>query len=193
MSTHEPLSPVCPRSAEAGSAARRDELFIKEFTASQRQLYAYVMTQVSGWEAVDEIFQRVSLALWTKRENFDPDRPFVAWAVGFARMEVQKYLGEQGRRMLTLTDEALQAVGASFERQETLLEERVCALEACVARLPARQQQLLRNCYASSTPLQDVAREIGMTPNSLYLQLKRLRDLLWKCVTGKVTAEANHA
>jgi len=169
-----------------------DDIFIREFAANQRQLQAYIATQVSNWEAMDEIFQRVSLALWMKRSSFDVQRTFIAWAIGFAKIEVHKYISEQDRQMLTLTAEALQAVEASFDRSRQLLEERVTALEFCVARLPIRHRQILHLVYAEEVSLQEIARDHGMTPNSLYLQLKRIRSALWKCVTAKVAAEANN-
>ncbi|WP_437202901.1 sigma-70 family RNA polymerase sigma factor [Planctomicrobium sp. SH664] len=167
-----------------------DQVFVEQFAAAKGQLRAYITSQATGADAVDEIYQRTSIALWLKRELFDFQRPFIAWAMGFAKIEVQNYLLEQRRQMATLSASALQAIEESFNRNQSEIEERIAALEQCVTKLSPSQQELLRNCYANKIQLQQIAHRQGVTPNSLYLQLKRIRHLLWKCVTTKMAAES---
>ncbi|SFI74639.1 sigma-70 family RNA polymerase sigma factor [Planctomicrobium piriforme] len=166
-----------------------DDAFVGEFAANQRRIYAYVVSLAPSWDAADEIFQRVSLSLWAKRRNYQSDHPFVVWASGFVRIEVRKYLSERHQGMQTLSDDAAARVEESLRRQGEVLDERLNALQGCVQSLPPRQQRLLQDCYGGLHSLQEVAEEKGITANSLYLQLKRIRDLLYRCVTTKIAAE----
>ena len=40
-----------------------------------------------------DVFQRTSLVLWQKFDQFDSDRDFLPWACGVAHYEVRNFLG----------------------------------------------------------------------------------------------------
>ncbi len=48
--------------------------------------------------------------------NYDPQRPFVAWALGIARNQVGTYLRQHRRNRVVLDAVAVENVAAAFER-----------------------------------------------------------------------------
>ena len=51
--------------------------------------------------------QQTALRLWEKFEQYDCDRPFVAWAIGFAYHEVLSWRQRQARNRLVFSEAIL--------------------------------------------------------------------------------------
>ena len=158
--------------------------FLKAFLAINKQLALFTTALVPHQADADEIFQRTGLVLLERWSEFDASRSFLAWACGIARLQARRYLQEQGRQGQLLGDEASFLVERVVEQSARHLDERLDALRTCLKRLPADHRDLLTNCYTQGRKLQDVAVDLRMSPNALYLRLKRLREILHECVDG---------
>ncbi len=174
----------------ASSSDSGESPFLSIFLKHQNQLYSYICALTPGLDTADEVFQRVSMALWKKKETYDTSKPFLYWAMGFAKTEVRKVLGEQQRQPMILTPEAMESIDQQFHASDTSTE-RVEALDHCLKKLPRRQQVLIRLCYSGTRKIQDVATSMNLTPNSVYLQLKRIREALYDCIMARINEATN--
>src|SRR3569833_302528 len=73
-----------PTMDERESALR----FTRLWTDAQPAVAGFVRGMISDLSTVDDVLQEVALALYTGFADYDPARPFVAWALGSARHKV---------------------------------------------------------------------------------------------------------
>ncbi len=174
-----------------GVTVRGQQDFINVFLASHRVLYAYAVSITPNLNDAEEVFQETSLILWKKWQDYDSQREFLPWAFGIARIQAKNHLSKSGRQGELLGDDVAMIVAKTFEQSNQTLDTRLEALQKCFDKLPAKQQKLLKQCYSENvgTPLQVIAAEMKVTANSLYLQLKRLRELLHSCIDNALLAE----
>ena len=78
--------------------------FIERFVGVQSQVFGYIATLLPMQADADDLFQQTSLVLWKKREQYDPSRNFISWALGIAHNEVRNFLRKRHRRGVCLSD-----------------------------------------------------------------------------------------
>ena len=59
--------------------------FMELFVTAQSQVYGYIATLLPNRADADDLFQQTSLVLWRKREQYDPSRAFLSWALASRR------------------------------------------------------------------------------------------------------------
>ena len=75
------------------------QLFIKHHA----RLWAMAYSIVRDHQLTEDTLQEVSIVLLNKKSQYDPERPFVAWALGITRLQAFKTL-EKHRRSALLLD-----------------------------------------------------------------------------------------
>ena len=68
-------------------------VFTRLFVAAQPGLHGFLMALVHDAHAADDLLQDLAERLWRKFDQYDPARPFIAWAIGFARRLVRTIRG----------------------------------------------------------------------------------------------------
>jgi len=160
--------------------------FLKRFLAAQADLKAFLASVVLDRGDVEDLFQETSLTLWAKYGDYDPARPFGAWARGVA---AHKVLQERARKTpLAFSPAAVRAILEAFERSAPPAED-PAALRDCVRRLPERSRLLLSLRYERALKLADVARRVGSTLDAVHKALTRVREALEDCLRRKAAAE----
>ena len=165
--------------------------FVTAFLAVHRSLYAYVVSLTPQISDAEEVFQKTSLVLWQRWQDYDQSKDFLTWAFGVARIQVRNHLSSRGRAREILGDQAAMAIEEAMARSESRVDDRLNALKNCMKKLPVKQRKLLEVCYVgrAKDSLQQVALEMRLTANALYQQLKRLRQVLHDCVEDSLRAE----
>ena len=72
---------------------------------------------------------------------------------------------------------------------QPLLEEQRGLLVECIKKLDFLGRELLQRCYAGHESMKAIARQFHMTPNAVYLRLRRIRRELIDCVYRAVNQE----
>ena len=73
-------------------ASHSQQQFIRLFLQSERELVRYVMVFVPNVADARDVIQETAAALWQKFDQYDPQKPFVAWACRFALNEARTVL-----------------------------------------------------------------------------------------------------
>ena len=58
--------------------------FTRLFVANQAAFHGFLISLVHDLHAADDLLQDLAGRLWAKFDAYDPQRPFVAWGLGFA-------------------------------------------------------------------------------------------------------------
>jgi DNA-directed RNA polymerase specialized sigma24 family protein len=76
--------------------------FLLQLTNHQSAMYAAVVSMMGRAEGAQDVLQETNAALLEKAKEYDPGKPFIAWAIGFARMQVLAWRKKQTRDRLVL-------------------------------------------------------------------------------------------
>jgi len=166
------------------------EGFIRELTAAQSSLWAYVLTLHPEHAAAQDILQQTNLTLWRKAGEYQPGTNFLGWACKAAYFHVLTYRRGMRRDRLVFNDEVFAYLA---ERQSERIVERspglrAAALRGCLDKLAPHSRRLLEVRYAAGGSVQDLARSEGRSVAALSQLLYRLRDSLQRCIETALAA-----
>src|SRR5262245_772785 len=84
--------------------------FLLLLTNHQSALYAAIVALLGGTEGAQDVLQETNAALLEKASEYDTTRPFVPWAMGFARMQGLAWRKQRSRDRLVLDDDLFAAL-----------------------------------------------------------------------------------
>ena len=164
------------------------EAFDALLVAIQPRLRSYIAALLGGWSAVDDITQDVTMVLIQKRETFQPNSNFVAWAFKVAYFKATTWrrdLQREGRVMLSET--FFQSAAAIAESHLTEKSDIHLALDDCLAKLPAHDQELVHLKYIEKVSLTSHAALSGRKVNALHQSISRIRLALRECIRRQLS------
>lgn len=165
------------------------EDFAALYSGCHLDLLRYVLTLLPDRHQAEDIVQEVARLLWQKRGQYDPSRPFVVWARGFAHFEVLKVLRRQSVRGKYFSETLVEQLAEERAAHEEQLSAQRDALAACLQKLDEPSRDLLDLRYGRASTIQELAHEQGKSPNALYLSLHRIRISLVDCVNRTLRIE----
>ncbi len=166
------------------------ETFLRHYQAVERPLRTYIWCATRDPHATDDLLQNVWQTLWTKLDRYDASRPFIAWAMGFARIEVLRWRQAHARSREVLSEEALDLIAATVEEQADDIAELQRHLDACLQTLPSGSRGVLRMFYQERIRIAEIAARLRRTVGAIEMQLVRLRRQLRDCVTARLREQS---
>ncbi|MSQ93480.1 MAG: sigma-70 family RNA polymerase sigma factor [Gemmataceae bacterium] len=158
-------------------------------TSHQSTLYAAISALLGGIEGAHDVLQETNVVLLEKAGAYDPARPFVPWALTFARFQVLAWRKRQTRDRLVLDDELLAAVADRLIIEQTPPSRRLDAVESCLQKLIPDWRRLIDARYVDDEAVQDIAARLGCSVNVVSVTLFRIRKVLLDCVKATLSAE----
>jgi RNA polymerase sigma-70 factor, ECF subfamily len=131
------------------------------------------------------VFQETAMTLWRKHGEYDPSRPFGAWAKGIAANKVLQFRTKAGRAPTPFSPETIDAIVDAVERKESQRPQwpaAIDALEQCAKTLPARSREILSLRYQEGWPIAQIAERLASTPSAMAMAFSRIRARLYDCV-----------
>ncbi|MEP3480877.1 MAG: sigma-70 family RNA polymerase sigma factor [Fuerstiella sp.] len=163
------------------------EEFIRSFTAAQRPLFLYLLPMLGNPVDAEEVLQETNVVIWRKWHQFELGTNFIAWGRTIARLEVFRYRRNKGNKIALLDDGILELVSTRLESQPSTLDgRRREALSTCIQRLKPKDREIIRLRYEANSNGDQVAKQLGRPPNSVYQSLGRIRRTLMKCIEQQV-------
>ena len=132
-----------------------------------RRVYAFISYRIGpGPDAEDVLSEVVERAL-RYRDGYDPERGTpLAWLTGIARRVIAN---RAGARLATATE--LPEVADGHDIAEESVER--LSLHAALARMPARDRELLALRYGADMKASQIAALVGMQTNAVEVALHR--------------------
>lgn len=165
------------------------ERFMRLFLQHELAILRSVLVCIPQLADARDVVQETAVALWKHFPSYQPERPFINWACGFARIEVRRFLRTAHRRAL-LSEQAAAAVMASDETFAPAWMERERQLADCRARLPSEHARLLDGYYFEEATVETLAKRYGRTTEATYKLLQRIRSALLDCMDRKIAEAA---
>jgi RNA polymerase sigma-70 factor (ECF subfamily) len=159
--------------------------FLKLFLRHQGDLKAFLASVVRDRAQIEDLFQEVSLVLWQSFKDYDPARPFGAWARGIAANKVLQAREKTRRFPLAFSPAALQAVLEAYDRTEPERGDQMDRMRRCISKLPEKSRRLLALRYEESLKLGEIALRAGSTLDAVHKMLSRIREAVQACMAGQ--------
>ncbi|MEO2017855.1 MAG: sigma-70 family RNA polymerase sigma factor [Fuerstiella sp.] len=165
-----------------------DEQFVQMLAGHERQLRAFIRSMGLDWSAVDDVVQTVSLVMWRKWDEFDPDTDFMPRARVIARFEVLKFRRRMARDRHVFRDDVMELLAHAAEELDSQASAEDCraALQHCLNSLPRRSGQLIRAAYEGDRTIREIAEDVGQSATAFYKTLDRIREKLRMCIKHRV-------
>ncbi len=156
------------------------------WTQAQPAVSAFITSMVPSFHDAEDILQRVAVSLAQKFSSYDRDKSFLAWSIGIARIEILRYRRSCARDKHIFNDTIVDKVAGIFEESGDELSGLREALQKCVGQVKGRARELLELRYVRELKPGRIARQIGMTPNAVFVALHRLRVILKECINRQI-------
>src|SRR5436190_5477136 len=166
--------------------------FLRHFLSSESSLRGYILTHVRDFEVAEDLLQQSALVLWQKFDQYDPGRPFLAWALGVARLEILNAARRRPGRSLIESDLDGLVVG-EYLRLESELPLRRQLLRLCLKHLPESMTEAVRLRYEQGSSLDQIAARLGKSLAAIKVTLHRARISLQDCVRMKASTPEGRA
>ncbi len=163
--------------------------FLLLLTSHQSAMYAAITALLGGLEGAHDVLQETNVVLLEKVSEFDPARPFVPWALTFAKFQVLAWRKRQARDRLVLNDELFAVMADQLMVESASPSRRLDAIETCLGKLQPESRQLVDARYVGGEAVQDIAERLGRSVNVVSVALFRIRKALLECVRATLVAE----
>lgn len=173
-----------------GSVVDSDVL-VAEIVRHQRRIYIFIGSLLPNPADVEDVYQQTCMALWKKRDELGDVRDFLSFACGFARNEALHQLRRNARKGTVQLSERVVATLADEVERDVEPEDYIEALGGCLAKIQAKQRDLLQRRYAGLETLKEIAADLRVSTAALTMRLQRIRHALLKCVEKTLAAEGH--
>jgi RNA polymerase sigma-70 factor (ECF subfamily) len=168
--------------------AARTELLVRLLAKHQEELFRHIFALLPHEEDARDVLQETCVALCRKFGEYDAAKPFLAWAYGFAYLEVLKQRERSRRAVLCLSDELLECLARERTEQEPILKARLVALDHCLRELTPADQELIRQRYHLRMDSAELVKQSGASRRTFFRHLERIRRLLHDCINRRLAA-----
>ena len=154
------------------------ERFESLYRTSRDDVYAYAMTLLRDPAAAEDVTALAFERAYRRRRTFDRRRGEErAWLFGIARNAALDELRRRRRVAALVGDPADEASVADIEEAEVAL--RRTAVQAALAKLPAREREIVALKFHSGLSNAELARVLGVSESNagtlLYRTMEKLR------------------
>jgi RNA polymerase sigma-70 factor, ECF subfamily len=170
--------------ATAEEAPREADLaFDRLYRSSRDDVYAYVASLVRDQAAAEEVTATAFERAYRKRSRFDPARGEPrAWLFGIARNAALDELRRRGRQAELAAEPADLVSAPAHESAEA--SERRLALAAGLARLEARERELIALKFFAGLTNNEIAVVVGVSESNAGTKLHRAVTKLREACDG---------
>ncbi|MBA2482034.1 MAG: sigma-70 family RNA polymerase sigma factor [Planctomycetes bacterium] len=142
---------------------------------------------------VDDVSQEVFLIAYRNFAAYDPEREFLTWLRGIARNVVANERRKEGRRSRLIRRDVAELLARAIDDTQPSsmsLRETHTALRLCIDDLPAHSRELVRLRYEEDLDSDAMGADLGRAGNAVRQALFRVREVLRRCVEGRIGKEA---
>ena len=173
-----------PRTEDSDAHERFTRLLLESEPVMLRSILVVVPHRADA----REIMQETAVALWRQFGTYDTERPFLNWAMGFARIETRRFLAREKRRA-QLSEKAVEALEQEMVGSRGFDDAIEAHLATCMGKLPDKARRLIRGYYHENRSPEFLSEREGRTVEAIYKAIQRARRDLQACIEGQMRKE----
>ncbi len=149
---------------------------------AQPAVASFIASMVDDFNDAEDILQQVAMTTIDRLQDYDPSRPFVAWVMGIAKIEILRYRRRRSGDRHVFSESLLDVLAAAHLEVEAENNVMRGALLQCLKKLNARARSVLRLRYEHDYRLEAIGKQLDMTKSGAAMLLHRVRHVLRKCI-----------
>src|SRR5574344_860686 len=158
---------------------------MRGLTDVQPQLSLFISGVLFAFpDDIPDVLQNTNYALIAKAGAYDPEKPFLPWAISFAKNQILAYRKQKGRERLVFDNDLLnlyeRAAFAPVPGDGSAPQ--FDHLSECLERLPAAERDLVERHYFRGEALARIARTDGRQASAVRVSVFRIRKALGDCI-----------
>ena len=169
-----------------GACRDRDEFLVRLLLKHQDDLFRYIYCLLPHCEDAKDVLQETSIAIYRKFAAYDETKPFLAWAFGFAYLQVLKHRERRNRDSQAFSGELISQLARERAGAQESLDARLQVLDSCLKELPSADRDLIHHRYVLNCPIDQMLIRFRTSRRTLFRNLDRIRRLLLTCINRKV-------
>ncbi|NNE94160.1 MAG: hypothetical protein HKN23_21135, partial [Verrucomicrobiales bacterium] len=143
------------------------ERFTRLLLESEPVMLRAILVTVPHRTDAREILQETAVALWRQFETYDSDRPFLNWAMGFARIETRRFLAKETRRA-QLSQKAVEVLEQEVEGEDEFDSSLERHLATCLGKLNEKARRLVQGYYHEGHSPEILSRRENRSVEAIY-------------------------
>lgn len=156
---------------------------------SQPVISAYINASVVDFHKAEDLLQETARVVAERFDDYDPDRPFVAWAIGIAKNLILKSYRQHANDRHIFSSETMEHIASAFDRIQPELTPLREALRMCIDHVQGKSRQVLELRYIREMKPANIAERMGMNTNNVHVILHRIRKALSHCIQERLESE----
>ena len=148
----------------------------------QTSIRAYLVAAVNNYHDAEDLLSQVAVAVARDYEKYDPQTPFIRWAIAIARNRVLNYRRTKAMNKLVFTQDTLDQLAGAMPEEPPAEAAAKAALDDCINKLQTRSQEVLKLRYEQDLRSNEIADRLGMTVTAVTTLMSRVHKALAKCV-----------
>ncbi|QNN23503.1 sigma-70 family RNA polymerase sigma factor [Planctomycetales bacterium ZRK34] len=168
----------------------RNEQLAILWTGAQPVVAGYIRSVVRDFHQSQDVLQQTAVALVRKFDDYDPDRPFVTWAIGIAKLEILRHRRSCASDRLQFSETLIGQIGEEYERLSAQADRSSEALLTCLDQVVGRSRRALELRYRENLKPAQIAVHLRMDAGAVRVMLHRARAALRQCIERRLGGEA---
>lgn len=151
----------------------------------QAALQAYILSSVGNFADSEDILQQVALDVAASFDSYNPDLPFLPWAMQIAKRRIVDYYRRSKRAPRLFEEDDLDRLAqahAKLAKTQTSAGEAADLLELCLNRLPDKSRRLIDLRYRDGLKPAEIAKTTGRSSGAIRVALNKIRNALGRCI-----------
>lgn len=157
----------------------------------QPSVTAFIHAAVSQYHDAEDILQDVAAEVAVHFHEYDPERPFLPWALWIAKLKIADFYRSRKRQQNVLTTQTIDALAVACAHAHVSLREETEALERCLSKLTVRSRYLLSLRYEEGLKPAAIAERLNTSPGAVRVTLTRIRDAVAECMKRQLEDKRN--
>ncbi|MBU4429931.1 MAG: sigma-70 family RNA polymerase sigma factor [Verrucomicrobia bacterium] len=166
-----------------------NETLLRHYVNEDAVVRAYVRSCTMGHRETDDVLQEIWKVVCVKIGQYDESRPFRAWVMGIARMQVLKWRQTQARSREVLSPETIELFAETAMEHGDELDFRRQHLRECLSRIPALGRQIMRLKYFDGLTIATIGLQMKKSTAAIEMALVRFRRFLRACIEKQLVEE----
>lgn len=164
----------------------QQELFTRLWTAVQPAVAGYIRALVRDDPVADDLTQETALVLLRTFSSYDPQRPFLPWALNTAKFQILGHRRDEARCRVLFDGDLLDRITENWGDAAPQISGEQAALGECLETLAPHARKLLRLRYDETLDSTQIARQLATTAAAVRMALQRAREQLRVCVERRL-------
>jgi RNA polymerase sigma-70 factor, ECF subfamily len=161
------------------------EQIVTTLFAHRGRLSAAIWLIVRDVHLAEDVFQEVAIKASSQTELFQNASHLLSWSHVTARNAALNLLRSRKKHGASLDESILEQLEAEWANDGSTVDQRIDALQECLAALPQESRDALTLRYAEGRTCQEVAACLGLKLDATYQRISRLHLALRQCVERK--------